>query len=75
MANQNCCTNATRIVVTSDDSFIQDGQCSLNVQEGYKRNLGIVESVAQYHAAAVEVQEPGRKFLKIMLMLLAHMYM
>ena len=75
MANQNCCTNATRIIVTSDESFIQDGQCSLNVQEGYKRNLGIVESVAQHHAAAVEVQQPGRKFLKIMLMLLAHMYM
>ena len=38
-----------------------------------KRNLGIVESVAHHHAAAVEVQQPGRTFLKIMLMLLAHM--
>ena len=27
MANQNCCTNATRIVVTSDESFIQDLKC------------------------------------------------
>ena len=31
MANQNCCTNATRIVVTSEVSLIQDAQCSSNV--------------------------------------------
>ena len=32
-----------------------------------KRNLGIVESVAHHHAAAVEVQQPGGKILRIIL--------
>ena len=34
-----------------------------------KRNLGIVESVAHHHAAAVEVQQPGGKTLNMILML------
>ena len=67
IANQNCCTNATQIVVTSDDFFIRDGQCWKREKRRssvLKINLGVVDSVAHHHHAAVEVQQPGNFFFK-----------
>ena len=66
MASQNCWRKATRIVVTSDESFIQD--VLLDEKEDVSNgNLGIVESIADHHAAAVQVQKPGGSYAHALL--------